>query len=161
MLNTTVRTGAAAVSRTAQKNPLEILIQLVEGDPTADADRLFGKWQDIVRDDEDLLTPVLRHTFTNLLTCVDRDRRRASPRATTRAAPAAAQQEQQVERIKAQVVSVILMNLTLPSGKLLRDSKFKDCAKAGGWFAKIAKMGKPDQVVGRTVSEETLRAIPF
>lgn len=159
MLN--VRTGSAAVSRVAQKNPMEILISLIEDDPTADADRLFSHWSHIIRDDEDLLTPALRHTFTNMLSCLDRDRRRSRQRPTIAASQNVAEREAMKEQAKTVIVQTILMNLALPDGKLLRDAKFKDCAKAGGWFSRIAKMGKPDAVVGRTLSEEDLRKVPL
>jgi hypothetical protein len=152
MHTTTAKTGAAAVSRVAQRNPMEVLTSLVEGDPTAGADRLFRSWLDIVREDEDLFIPALRHTFTNMLSCLDRDKRRG----TVRAVPVAAQR-QLVEQVKERVVQVILMNLTLPSGKLLRDSTFKECASAGGFFARISKQGKPNQVVGKTLTEDHLR----
>lgn len=157
MHTTTVKTGAAAVARIAQKNPMELLIQLIEGDPTADADRLFRKWLDAVRDDEDLLVPALRHTFTNMLSCVDRDKRRGKLR--TVHGGTAAQRQAAVEQVKERVVNVILMNLTLPSGKLLRDATFKECAAAGGFFARVSKQGKPNQVVGKALTEEKLRAV--
>lgn len=155
MLN--VRTGSAAVSRVAQKNPMEVLISLIEDDPTADADRLFGQWLKQVREDEDLLLPALRHTFTNMLSCLDRDRRRQKPRAL--ATSRQVERAETVERAKNIIVSHIFMNMALPGGKLLRDARFKDCAAAGGWFSRVAKMGKPDEVVGRTISEEDLRGI--
>lgn len=155
----TVKTGAAAVSRVARQNPMELLVSLVEGDPSADADRMFNKWKKIVMADDDLLIPALRHTFTNMLTAIDRDRRRNSPRTYRTFSSETVQRE--VRQVVADVVQMALMNLTLPNGKLLRDAKFKDCAKAGGWFAKIAKMGKPDQVVGRTISEAQLRKVAF
>ena len=61
---------------------------------------------------------------------------------------------QRVERIKQQIV---LMKLMLPSGKLIEESTFGELAKGGAWLAKASKLGKPHQIVGKTVTEEQLR----
>jgi hypothetical protein len=57
-------------------------------------------------------------------------------------------------------LAVVLLDLVLPgSGKKLRDATFAECAKVGGWYAKVAKMGGPRQIVGRVLSEEKLQAV--
>jgi hypothetical protein len=57
------------------------------------------------------------------------------------------------------VSNIVLMNLELPNGKALKDSTFSECAKAGGFFSKVAKMGKPNAIVGKTMDEAALRKV--
>lgn len=60
---------------------------------------------------------------------------------------------------KASVRNVILLDLTLPNGKALRHATGAECAKAGGFYAEIAKRIKPTQVVDRHLSEMNLQDI--
>src|SRR5690242_12946432 len=119
-----LKQGSAVVRRVAQKNPMELLVSLIDDDPTADNERLFRKWLMVVREDDDYLIPALRHTFTNMVTVLDRDRRAAAPYKTGRKA---LKPQEIAKSVKNQVAAIILMNLTLPSGKLLRDASFKEC----------------------------------
>lgn len=149
-----LKTGSAVVRRTGLKSPMELLVSLIDDDPTADNERLFRKWLDTVREDEDYFIPALRHTFTNLMSSLDRDRRARAPykpqQATTKVLAGS---------IKNQVAQIILLNMTLPSGKLLRDATFKECYEAGGWFIKVSRQGKPNQIVGKTMTEDKLRKL--
>jgi hypothetical protein len=47
----------------------------------------------------------------------------------------------------------ILLDLTLPGGKALRDATFAECRQAGGFFTRIAKLGKPDEIVGKKLTD--------
>lgn len=61
--------------------------------------------------------------------------------------------------MKAKLRDVILLDLILPNGKALRDATGAECAKAGGFFADVAKAIKPSQVVDRHLSEGDLQNI--
>lgn len=61
--------------------------------------------------------------------------------------------------MKAKVRGVILLDLVLPNGKALRDATGAECAKAGGFFAEVAKTIKPTQVVDRHLKEADLQNI--
>lgn len=61
--------------------------------------------------------------------------------------------------MKAKVRSVILLDLILPNGKALRNATGAECAKAGGFYAEVAKTIKPTQVVDRHLSEGDLQNI--
>lgn len=159
MITENIRTGAAVIARIAQRNPLEILARFREEYPNATAELLFLKWAEMIRDDDDLLGAVLRHTFTNLLTAVERSRRSGSTQfGSNRGARAATPTEVRgrAEEVKQRVTRVVLLNLMLPNGKALRYSTFADCASAGGWLANVAKLGQPNDVVGQTVTERQL-----
>lgn len=61
--------------------------------------------------------------------------------------------------LKARVRDIILLDLTLPDGKVLRHATGAECSKAGGFYAEIAKHIKPQQVVDRHLSEGDLQNI--
>lgn len=61
--------------------------------------------------------------------------------------------------LKAKIRDVILLDLTLPNGKALRQSTGAECTKAGGFFAEVAKHVKPRQVVDRHLTEAELQNI--
>lgn len=152
-----VKTGAAAVARTAAKNPMLVLASLMSSHPASDIGWLFRKWSEQVQKDEELLEAALRHTFQNMLHSLDRptvDRRRIDLQQTR-----SANIQREARQIADRVVNVVLMNLTLPSGKVLRDATFKECARAGGFFLRVAKKGKPQQIVGKTLTEADLQAL--
>lgn len=61
--------------------------------------------------------------------------------------------------MKAKVRGVVLLDLPMPNGKLLREATGAECAKAGGFYAEIAKAIKPTQVVDRHLREADLQNI--
>lgn len=61
--------------------------------------------------------------------------------------------------LKARVRTILLLDLTLPSGKKLRDSTGAECAKAGGFYTEVSRHLKPTQVVTKHLKEEDLRSI--
>ena len=61
-----------------------------------------------------------------------------------------------VDEIKIKVI--MLLDLMLPNGKLLRDCTGVECRAAGGWLVKIAdRVG--DGVVGEVLSENEALSI--
>jgi len=71
----------------------------------------------------------------------------------------AAEINRQAAAIAHRVRRVVLMDLRLPCGKLLRDATFADCANAGGWFVELARHGKPSEAVDKKLSEADLQNI--
>ena len=63
-----------------------------------------------------------------------------------------------VDVIKSKIASRLL-DFVMPNGKPLRSSTGKECADAGGWFAKIAKAVKPNQKVGAVLDEAQVRKL--
>lgn len=53
--------------------------------------------------------------------------------------------EKGVRKVAVKIRNIVLLDLILPTGKVLRHANGKDCAKAGGFFAKIAAKIKPDR----------------
>lgn len=62
-------------------------------------------------------------------------------------------------RIVEAAKSLVMLDLLLPTGKTLRESTGKDCTKAGGWFSKLARKVRPNQIVGRVLSEAEVRKL--
>lgn len=65
----------------------------------------------------------------------------------------------EVERMKARIREVILLDLVMPNGKALRHATGAECARAGGFYAEIGKHLKPTQVVDKHMSEANLQDI--
>lgn len=63
------------------------------------------------------------------------------------------------KKVLAKVAHVVLMNLPMPNGKLLRDCTGAECSRFGGWLAAIGKVIKPTQKVGANLSETDLQNI--
>lgn len=61
--------------------------------------------------------------------------------------------------LKARIRATILLDLTLPNGKKLRDATGAECAKAGGFYNEVSRHVKPTQVVDKHLSETDLRNI--
>jgi hypothetical protein len=153
----TIRTGAAATRRSAKKNPMQVLVDLVEGDPSADPNRLFKVWWPIIQSDDDYLEAVARHAFTNFLTSLDRDRRASATRRKTKRM--AQQHRDAVSALTSKIKNLILLDLQLPNGKKLRNCTFAECSAAGGWFKLLATRGRPSEVVGEVLTEDDLRKL--
>ena len=153
-----LRQGSAVMSRTAKAHPLQLLKTLVDADPTADHQRLFRQWWKQISHDDELLEAVARYAFTNFLTTLDKDRRRAQ-QGPPEPRPSPAEVRTQVEQLAARVKRSVLLDFLLPDGKRLADATFAECRKAGGWLARVARRGKPKQIVGALLSEEDLQAI--
>jgi hypothetical protein len=154
----TSRTGSAAMSRVAQKNPLELLRRMRDADSTADPERIFKKWYKQVVEDEAYLLATLHHAYTNMWVSLERD----EPKKITTKEDLAKRRKEQKEKVTGlvkRITNIVLLDVVLPCGKRLRDATFAECAEAGGWFSKIAKMGRPNQLVGKILSEEDLHAV--
>lgn len=60
------------------------------------------------------------------------------------------------KKILAEKSGIILMNLPMPNGKLLRDCTGAECIRFGGWMADVGKALKPNQKVGARLTETDL-----
>lgn len=81
--------------------------------------------------------------------------RNMKARAKARSAAVAKQASKMVEAIRA----VCVMDLILPTGKCLRESTFAQCKAAGGLFMRIAAKGKPNQVVGKVLTDKQAQTL--
>lgn len=150
------RTGAATNRRTARKNPYELLIELRDQDATASWDRLFQQWCKLVEADEDHLEAVLRYAWANFTAQYDRDNHKNGMKKKRQDTAA---ERSAITKMVAAVKGLVLMDLLLPNGKMLRKATFRECSLAGGWFKLIALKGNPSEIVGQKLTEDDLHKI--
>jgi hypothetical protein len=53
----------------------------------------------------------------------------------------------------------LLLDLVMPNEKRLRDCTCAECKQMRGWLTKLARKGRPDQLIGDVVSEAEVREI--
>jgi hypothetical protein len=63
------------------------------------------------------------------------------------------------DEVKVRFRAILLLDLTLPNGKRLRDATGAECAKAGGFYTEVSRHLKPTQVVDKHLNEAELRNI--
>lgn len=86
----------------------------------------------------------------------------ATPTAEHRYEKAAAKRAEGKKRVAAEVArikNVLLMNLRLPTGSLLRDATGAECAKAGGFYTEVSRHLDGREVVGKHLDETDLQNI--
>ena len=140
-----VSQGAAA-SRRIYDPALKLFFDLATRYEAGDA--LFDAYREALNEDPEAMEDALRYVYRNFLTQF-----RYGPRC------APGQKQAQAAAVTAEVDKtrkLLLMKLLLPNGKVLQDATFRDCALAGGWFVRIARLGKPGQRVGDVLSEDKL-----
>jgi ABC-type branched-subunit amino acid transport system substrate-binding protein len=71
----------------------------------------------------------------------------------------AAERDAVVAKVVAQVRQVVLLDMTAPNGKKLRDLTGRECGQIGGWFGKLAAKVKATQKVGSVLSEGEVRKL--
>ena len=151
--------GAAAAWRASNQSPIELLIVLKEKDPAADKDRLFSKWSEIVRGDEELLIPSLLHAFTNMHSSLERNQgqqRQVSPiQLAEKKAEFAALKEKTKETIL-KVALINLLELPTANGGAFGDCSKEEIAEENGWKAKVAAKLKGRQTVREVFSNDDL-----
>lgn len=62
-------------------------------------------------------------------------------------------------KIKERATRMVLLDLVMPNGKMLRNCTGKEVAKSGEIFARIAGQIKPNEVVGDVLSEAQVRKL--
>lgn len=158
MLEMQGRKGASFIQKHRLANPREWITRLYEDNPQDSREVLFNKFSEMLKEDEEAQRTVDWYFFVNMYEYIATSRNtkftygNKRPRSVRRA---------EAQNLKEAIAKVVLLDLILPSGKLLRQATFSECAKAGGWFTKISKLGKPQQIVGKVLSEDRLRAIKF
>lgn len=159
-------TYGAKVQSWKKSNPRDLLKRVIDDNPAMDKPALLAALRhELLADDGiDYLDAVIEYWFANNYHSLVEMRAAQKPQTSLIAAKAAKQAK--VEAIKEKVqtrireeAQMILLDMILPTGKALRDSTGKDCAKAGGWFAKLAEQVKPNQTVGAVMSEDQVRKL--
>jgi len=167
-----VKTGAALNRRTARKQPMELMARYRAADPVGSKERIISKWKKTVQEDDDYTSAVLDYAGQNMWTDLDKTERedndrkqRAERRAEIYAeemAEGKSRAEKERETITAaseQVKKIVVLNWLMPNGKRLGDVTFGYCRKLEGFIGRIGKMGKPNEIVGKKLSNDQLMKI--
>lgn len=165
---TNLDTGIQGAKRQSFKegNARQLYIDLERKHPDAAADELDDLFFDLITLDRHVasLRQALAYFSSNTRFALKRERE--APRRIAPAAPApvrAAERAQRVvalsEKIKANATRMVLLDLTLPSGKQLRDATGKECIAAGGWFVAVGEQIGPRGKVGDKLTEEQLHKL--
>lgn len=158
-------TYGAKVQSWKNANPRDLLKSLIDEHPSAAKTTLLAMVRNELLEDRsaDMLDSVIEYWFTNnyhsLVAPVARAPR--PPREVVKAAQTAkvADIKSKVQARIQEEAQLLLLDLVMPNGKSLRDSTGKECAKAGGWYTKIAMRVPPGTKVGKALSEDQLRAL--
>lgn len=150
-----LQVGASFIARREKSEALEILHRLIKENPGKGRNDLFPLFDAETDDSPHAMRAIKWYFLVNFYSYEIGSRSAAGRRRPDRASALAATRER-VEEIK---TKILLMDLILPSGQRVAEATFRELAKAGGWFAKAAQLGKPNQIVGKTVTEADLRAI--
>lgn len=159
----TVDTGTYGAKRQSwkQANPRDLLKRIVDEMGSAPEADVRAHVFDAVLDGHvpgDHLTAIIDYWFDNTYRALT-----FTPKAPEKIKAQKAAQKRQFEEIKevvkARATRMALLEMTMPNRKPLAECTGKDCAKAGGWLAKIAAKIKPNEKVGAVLSETQVRKI--
>jgi hypothetical protein len=152
-MTTDFNTGTYGAKRQSysKASPRDLLKRLM-GEHVGVAEHdLMKMFMELVRDDHDYLDAIVEYWFANNYRSTVR--RPTAPISPKTSAAHAARVDKIKAAIKVKATRMVLLEMILPNGKTLAASTGRDCSKAGGWLAKIAKSIKPADVVGVVLSE--------
>lgn len=149
--------GAAAMARYSKKNPLELMVQMIEADPTASPDRIIAKWIEAARDEGGYEDAVWTYAATNYFS--NATRKKQTPLPTVTREQLAVRMKTSVEAVTRQLAEKLLsLEFIMPNGHRLADCTGTDVAKLGGIFIVIGKKaGK--RLVSQAFTEDQLQAL--
>lgn len=159
-----VDTGVQGAKRQSfhEASPRGLLMKLMGVNPNMPESNLLRLFREKVKEatdeGDDYISPIIEYWFApNYKSLLNLQR----PPAKRQAAKAArkAEIDEIKSTVKERIARMVLLDVVLPNGKRLRDCTGKECAKAGGWFAKIAGKVKPTEIVGKVLSETQVRSL--
>lgn len=156
--------GTYGAKRQSMKrgSPRDLLKRLIEENSGLGEPDILKLFRSEVLDNPDMVDAIVEYWYANNYRSLT-IRPVASEVKTKARVEAKVQTAKRVEVltqvVKARAQRMVLLDWVMPSGKPLRDSTGKDCAKAGGWLAKIAAKIKPNEIVGKALSEAQVRKL--
>lgn len=145
--------GAASLSRLATTNPREIVIQLVrDGCSKKDA---FDEFRTRIANNDALQRAVDWYFFTNMFDYEASSRNGNSPFSPL-SPTHEADHKARIDQFKGKIM---LLALTMPNEKPMRDCTGSDMDKFGGAYKAIAKRVGPNKTVGEVLTEDQVRAM--
>lgn len=146
-----------------KSDPDAVLIEVIKENPKAPqrkhVDIFIGRIQEEEYEDE--------HREVLRLWCsLDYNKcyRMANPPSEAERQAATEKRRAERERLQAEIDAkamerLLLMEIKMPNGKLLRDCTFGECRTIGGQFLELSDRGEPNEIVGQKLTEEQVREI--
>jgi hypothetical protein len=140
-------------------------------DPKASRKEAFKHFLETVRSNPSYIDALAEDYFYRMASSwepqkIGKDSYSGTPATNARVERSAEKRAEGVQRVakatdelKARIRQVLLLDLTLPNGKRLRDATGAECAKAGGFYTEVARHLKPTQVVDKHMNEKDLRDV--
>lgn len=148
----------AKVQTWKKANPRDVLRRLIEENPGHDEVALEKLCWSTIKDDPDspdLLRTIFSYWFANNWRSLV-DERYTPAQRQEMAQEKAAKREVVVAKVAAKMVERI-MDMAMPNGKSMSECTFGYVGKLGGGFTRIAKLGKPNQIIGKVLDETKIK----
>lgn len=147
-------TGASFVAGREDSNPRDLVVDVVKNNPSGTRKEQFEQFRASLQESGDEYQRAVDwYFFVNMQSYLTGTRHRADP--VVRQA-AVQQRAEMVEHIKAQIV---VLDLTMPNGKPMKDCTGAEMAKFGNRYQKIAERVGKTKTVGSILNEEQVRGI--
>lgn len=147
-------TGASFIAEKTDHNPRDLVIETVKAMPEASRAERFERFRLILAEMGDEYHRAIEwYFFVNMHDYLTTARNQRDP---MQRAEAKVKQTELVESIKAQIV---MLDLTMPNGKAMKDCTGAEMAKFGNRFQKIAERVGKAKTVGSVLSEEQVKGI--
>lgn len=147
--------GASFIATKTADNPRDLVIEVLRLHPDAEVKSQFEKFRALLEDcGDDYQRAIDWYFFVNMRDYLVSNRnRRLNP---VEIASVKIKQREVIEQIKAQIV---MLDLTMPNGKAMRECTGAEMAKFGDRYQKIADRVGRSGVVGEVLNEEQVRDI--
>lgn len=147
-------TGASFIAGKSEHNPRDLVIEAIQMMPNAGRKEMFDKFRALLADAGDEYHRAVEwYFFVNMHDYLTTSRNHRDP---IERAQDKAKQTEIVEIIKAQI---IMLDLTMPNGKPMRDCTGAEMAKFGNRYQKIAERVGKAKTVGSVLNEDQVKTI--
>jgi hypothetical protein len=137
-----------------------VLKRLLEDHPNWNQERLLRAFTEQIAENQKYLDAIIEYWFANNLHSLIERPATYTPRETSKAST---EIKNNIEKAIQYKVGVLLLEMVMPNGKLLRDCNGAECsklsAKVGGWLMRISKQIKPNDIVGDKLTEQQVRQL--
>ena len=137
-----------------------MIAKIIEQSPKGSEKDWYKAFWNQIADEPDSLQIAARYYFANAVSAYLRARR------TESAAIKAAKIKEKTEIAKAKFkrrlqreISIVLLTMDTPNGKMLGECTKADCLKLGGWYVELARKIPPRKTVADTLTEDQLQII--
>jgi hypothetical protein len=133
-----------------------MLLDLMESHAEKTKNEIFEMFRDALAEDQSYQRAVDWYFFLHMYDYATDPRRSGPAPDPVQRAEARVQRREAIQRVAAQIV---MLDLTMPNGKTMRECTGAEMAKFGNRFQKIAEKVGKTKTVGAVLSEEQVRGI--